>query len=468
MLLASGSPKTIYIDDDDDLQSDCLDEVEPGDTCYLEEGNYYQDGLTATHGTADARITITGDSGACIRGSGDRDRALQIAHDYYTVEDICFYGRHDDDDHVSTAIYVLGGDTKTTKNGVTSSVTGLRLYNLDISNFGGECIHLRYFVTHAEVTGCNIERCGVDYFENGDGGKVGEGVYIGTSLDQLDDGETPEPKLRSDSESDDDVEADVCAYNWIHHNTIRTYGNECVDVKEGSCYNLIEHNVCEEQRDPESGCFGMRGSDNTVRWNDISDCEGAGVRLGGEDGYGEGNHVYGNTIRDCEYAAFKVMAPNQGTVCENDISGVDYVSGGSDDQDQEQFTEEAATGSCSSYYPGDIGDLGTHTGRATRQAPAVLLLCGPLVVLLSGLFLARRDRFERVLWEAAATAVTKEEKAATAVAALGVRGLRSFGIGWTTALTGRRVPPPPPPPGTRAASGPSSSIVKAARFAGER
>lgn len=76
--------------------------------------------------------------------------------------------------------------------------------------------------------------------------------------------------------------------------------------QEGSCYNLIEHNVCEEQKDPESGCFGLRGSDNTVRWNEISDCEGAGVRMGGEDGYGEGNHVYGNVISDCEYAAFKV------------------------------------------------------------------------------------------------------------------------------------------------------------------
>lgn len=80
-----------------------------------------------THGTADYRITITGDSGACIRGSGERDRALQIAHDYYTVENICLYGRHDDDHYVATGIYVLGADTKSTKDGVTSSVTGLQL-----------------------------------------------------------------------------------------------------------------------------------------------------------------------------------------------------------------------------------------------------------------------------------------------------------------------------------------------------
>lgn len=76
--------------------------------------------------------------------------------------------------------------------------------------------------------------------------------------------------------------------------------------QEGSRNNLIEHNVCEEQKDDDSGCMGLRGDDNTVRWNDISDCEGAGVRIGGEDGYGEGNNIYGNTIRDCEYAAFKV------------------------------------------------------------------------------------------------------------------------------------------------------------------
>lgn len=72
---------------------------------------------------------------------------------------------------------------------MTSSSSLHFRYNLDISNFGQECIHLRYFVTHAEVAGNTIENCGINYFEHGDGGKVGEGVYIGTSLDQLDEGE---------------------------------------------------------------------------------------------------------------------------------------------------------------------------------------------------------------------------------------------------------------------------------------
>lgn len=135
--------------------------------------------------------------------------------------------------------------------------------------------------------------------------------------------QAPEKKIRSGSA--DNVSADVCAYNWVHHNTFRTYGNECVDIKEGSENNLIEHNVCEQQFDKNSGCFGSRGSDNTFRWNEIAECKGAGVRVGGEKGFGGGNHIYGNTIKNCDRGAFNVMSPKQGTVCENKISGVDLI-----------------------------------------------------------------------------------------------------------------------------------------------
>ncbi len=164
--------------------------------------------------------------------------------------------------------------------------------------------------------------------------------------------QAPEPKIRSGGS--DNVDADVCAYNHFHHNTFRTYGNECVEFKEGSANNLVEHNVCEQQFDANSGCFGSRGSDNTFRWNEIAECKGAGVRVGGDKGHGEGNHIYGNIIKNADRAAFAVNSPKQGTVCENEISGVDTMSIGSDDQDQEQFTEEVATGDCSSY-PGDLG-----------------------------------------------------------------------------------------------------------------
>lgn len=53
--------------------------------------------------------------------------------------------------------------------------------------------------------------------------------------------------------------------NWVSGNTIATYGNECVEVKEGSSHNIIEDNVCSNQRDENSGCFCARGDENIIR-----------------------------------------------------------------------------------------------------------------------------------------------------------------------------------------------------------
>lgn len=165
--------------------------VEPGDTCYLEKGDYYYDAVTYTHGTEDDPITITGHDEACLKGSNTQDRLFQVMHDYYVIENICFNGDHGDDGYVATAIYVLGIEYKSSleKNDVTvqSSVTGLVLRGLNIRNFDEECIHFRYFVTWAEVEGCLIEGCGKDAFENNGGGKVGEAIYLGTALSQVDD-----------------------------------------------------------------------------------------------------------------------------------------------------------------------------------------------------------------------------------------------------------------------------------------
>lgn len=174
-----------------DFEEECLKNVQAGDSCYLEKGDYYHDGLTRAHGTEDNPITITGDGEACIKGSNTQDRVLQVAHDYYIIENICFDGDHGEDSHPATAIYVLGGEEKSTltREGVEleSSVTGLTLRNLEIKNFGEECIHFRYFVTWTEVTGCTIQNCGIESFENGGGGKVGEGIYVGTALSQTRD-----------------------------------------------------------------------------------------------------------------------------------------------------------------------------------------------------------------------------------------------------------------------------------------
>lgn len=140
----------------------------------------------------------------------------------------------------------------------------------------------------------------------------------------LKNNQTPEPKLRTGPA--DNVDHDECSYNWYHHNTFRTYGNECIDVKEGSHHNLIENNVCEQQLDENSGGFDLRGDENTVRYNEIAECIGAGVRVGGDQDFGAGNNIYGNVIQNMGAGAFNVLKPGQGAVCENIISGSVSVS----------------------------------------------------------------------------------------------------------------------------------------------
>ena len=62
---------------------------------------------------------------------------------------------------------------------------------------------------------------------------------------------------------------DRCNNNWVHGNTIETCGNECVEIKEGSSGNLVEDNVCSNQFDAKSGCYGARGDDNTIRYTRV-------------------------------------------------------------------------------------------------------------------------------------------------------------------------------------------------------
>ena len=135
--------------------------------------------------------------------------------------------------------------------------------------------------------------------------------------------QAPEPKIRSGGS--DSIDVDECSHNLIHFNTFRTYGNECVDVKEGSYNNIIEENVCEMQQDENSGGFGLRGSDNTVRFNEIASCKGAAVRIGGDKGYGTGNNVYGNKISDMGYGAFNLMSTSHGEICDNAVSDATLV-----------------------------------------------------------------------------------------------------------------------------------------------
>jgi hypothetical protein len=183
------------------------------------------------------------------------------------------------------------------------------VHGLTFRNAGGECMRMRYFAQKNEVSHSRFERCGVYDFRFNAGGKNGEAIYIGTAPEQLGRFGAPDGSVdRSDG-------------NWIHHNTFETQGNECVDIKEGSSGNIVEHNSCTGQRDAESAGLDARGSGNVFRYNTVFGNRGSGVRLGG-DGPEDGvlNEVYGNTLRNNGGAAVNAQRGPQGRICENVVS----------------------------------------------------------------------------------------------------------------------------------------------------
>jgi hypothetical protein len=280
-----------------------VDRAQPGDTIVLAAGDYFQDVVSRRNGTVDAPITITG-AGAVVRGGGN-PRIIEINHDHITLQGFTIDGLWGDPNSKSgyrdKLLYVIG---KAPRDGVS----GLRVLNMTFRNAGGECMRMRYFAQHNEVAWSSFQNCGVYDFRFADGGKNGEGVYIGTAPEQRGDGKNPT--------SDPDLSND----NWIHRNTFNTQGNECVEIKESASGNIVEGNVCTGQRDPKAGGFAVRGNNNVFRYNESYGNIGAGIRLGGDaDSDGINNAIYGNNFHGNQAGGIKLQRGPQVQVCGNTV-----------------------------------------------------------------------------------------------------------------------------------------------------
>ena len=292
----------------DPLQSiqEALERAKPGDTIELAPGRYFQDVRTVRNGQPGRPIIIRGGRNAVVSGAG-ANRIVEVNHDYIELHGFTIDGRHSPaqskDSYRDKLIYAVG-------NRPGDGVTGLRIIHMKLRNAGGECVRLRYQAQRNEIANSSIENCGVYDFVYKDGGKNGEGVYIGTAPEQLGKRGVP------------DASVDRSNANWIHHNTFDTRGNECVDIKEGSSGNIVEHNRCTGQRDRKSAGLDSRGSGNTFRHNIVYGNRGAGIRLGGDaNDDGVGNNAYSNTLRDNEVGSLKIQRGPQGKICGNTVAG---------------------------------------------------------------------------------------------------------------------------------------------------
>lgn len=299
---------------------DALKEAQPGDTITLGDGEYPQDFKSVRSGTPEKRITITGSREAVVKGKS-ASRMIEINHSYITLDGFTVSGKQNDgkksEDYVDKCVYILGTNPPEAvrEDGMEyeSSLDGMVVSNLRIADCGGECLRLRSFITNAEVVGNKIEGCGRHDFMFPSSTVNGEAIYIGTSSNQWDDGKNSKPG------------PDLTKFIWVHENEIDSQGNECVDVKEGTTDVLVEYNVCSDQRDPNSAGLDSRTDDIIFRYNEVVDCAGAGVRIGGHtiDGhvYGVNNEVYGNVFSDTEYSSVKIETGKDHSMCDNECKG---------------------------------------------------------------------------------------------------------------------------------------------------
>lgn len=287
---------------------DALNRAQPGDVVQLAPGDYRDAVKSVRSGTKAKPISICGPKSAVIRGTEYDQRIVEINHDHLILDGFTIDGQFgadpgDKNSYAGKLIYAIG-----TARGDGPSDN--RFFNLTFKNAGGECVRLRYFAQRNEIAGSVFRTCGLYDFKFDEGGKNGEGIYIGTAPEQQGMNGAP------------DAAQDRSDRNWIHDNGFVTKGNECVDIKENSSKNLVEGNVCTGQRDKESGGFDSRGNQNTFRFNTSFKNKGAGIRFGG-DGKTQGikNIAYGNVIRDNGPYGIQMTRNPQGLICGNKISG---------------------------------------------------------------------------------------------------------------------------------------------------
>ncbi len=283
-----------------------IDVAHPGDTVILMPGEYFQDMHSVRSGQPGRPIRIEGMPGAIIKGGG-KTSIFEIRHNYielsHFVIDGLFSDSHKPEGYRKKLVYIKGLKNR--------EVRSVKLLFMEIKNARDECIRIKYQAKYNIIAYSHISYCGAQDYKFDDGSKNhnGEGIYIGTAPEQIAEGKNPT------------FDIDQSDHNWIHHNLIETYGSECVDVKEGSSFNIIENNICKYEKDLNVGGISIRGNNNVVRYNYVSSNLGAGIRLGGDTvNDGINNEVYGNYLADNKNSGLKIMREPQNKVCDNTIT----------------------------------------------------------------------------------------------------------------------------------------------------
>jgi Protein of unknown function (DUF1565) len=321
-----------------------LDEAEPGTVVNLAPGEYREELTTMRDGDPAAPITIRGPENgkdpsgrnqAVLYGTG---RIVNIDHSYYTLEGFTIDGQErlpaaqlptdlgavdafknsvQPQVEDSKLIYVGSSDT-------TRDITGVTIRNMFLTEAGTECVRLRNNANGNTIADSVIQYCGLHAGSSDDEGDRfayhnGEGVYIGTS-----------PSSDSQPMHDNDTSSN----NVVTGNVIRTFGSECLDVKENAHDNVFENNECSgntEPREFNGSNVELRGHGNIVRNNLVADSAGWNVKIQSDDEEeydNGGNSLENNTLSGSAAEPVRIGsdAP-QGPVCGNRVTAAEPVDG---------------------------------------------------------------------------------------------------------------------------------------------
>jgi len=317
-----------------------LDAVEPGQTVYLQPGEYRGRVVTIRPGEPDSPITITGSEDAVIRPSRETDEQyyypIKIQHSHYRL----------------TGVTITGLMDPSAPEQVDSYTTRLLQVSArpESSAYVEDVVIAPHGIGHTQRAMISVVRvkdsefgpfkvigpAGVQYLYDDPVSHIGEIIYIGQPLQVYADG------------------AD--GYFWdtyeqtrnirIHHidNSEGYHHAEMVDCKDGTRNITIEYCTDaggSQNNEPFSAqSIHVRGHDCTFRWNRLADGEGNGIEVykpGSDEVYPEfgfdqavvdriatDNEIYGNEISGFggEAIAFdEDTIDAQRHVCGNDIEG---------------------------------------------------------------------------------------------------------------------------------------------------
>jgi hypothetical protein len=315
-----------------------IEEAMPGTTINIAPGTYYEELATVRDGLPNAPITLKGPetgkdrSGRYQATVFGASRVVNIDNDYITLDGFTVDGQENlantpyptdlaGIDAFKTSVQAQVSDSRLVYLGSADDVrdvTGVTIRNMSLNGGGGECVRLRNNSHGNTITDSVVQYCGM--YGKGDNDKDrtefhnGEGIYIGTSPKSDD-----QPMYENDGSSE----------NTISNNVIRTFGSECLNVKENAHDNVFEGNVCSdnvESSDFDGSNIELRGFSNIVRNNVVRDSAGYGIKIqSDEDEYDKGgNALENNRISGSAAEPLKIKSISaQGQICGNVMTAVD-------------------------------------------------------------------------------------------------------------------------------------------------